>query len=305
MTVAPRSIVVAINPEASFGTRREVGVRTVDRLRGCGHRVTEIQAPDAAELAVRCAAALEAGADALVVVGGDGMVSLGAGLVAGTATPLGIVPSGTGNDAARGLGLPIGDTEGAIARLIEALALPPRCIDAGLVSDETAPGAAPRWFVGAVSAGFDAVVNERANRMRWPRGRRRYTLAILRELMTLRARRYDLEIDGRPETVEALLVSVANNRFIGGGMMIAPAASLDDGSLDLFIVSALSRLAFLRLFPKVFRGAHAGLAVVRLSAVSSVRIAGETDITAYADGERIGPLPIRVQVVPRALYVLA
>nr|WP_304609472.1 hypothetical protein [Plantibacter sp. VKM Ac-2880] len=176
----------------------------------------------------------------------------------------------------------------------------PRTIDAGTatVGDRTT------WFVGAVSAGFDALVNERANRMRRPRGRSRYTIAILRELIALRPRRYDLVVDGVAESVEAVLLAVANNTSIGGGMLIAPQADLADGRFDLFVVAPVSRSRFLRLFPKVFSGAHTELDIVRLSRVRSVSIAA-ADISAYADGERIGPLPVTVEVVAGVLRVLA
>ena len=324
MTFAPRSIAVAINPEASFGKRRDVGAKVVERLRAAGHEVVGLVAPSAQVLSVRAQEALAAGADSLVVVGGDGMVSLGLNLVAGTDIPLGVIPSGTGNDAARGLGLPVADADDAIDRLISALERTPRRVDAGRVRQSDQDGqdnqdgqdgqrgqigqigqnGTTTWFFGAVSAGFDAVVNERANGMTRPRGRHRYTLAILRELATLKSKRFELEIDGIVSEVDALLISVANNRSIGGGMMIAPEADLEDGLLDLFVVTPMSRLAFLRLFPKVFSGSHVGLPVVRLTRVASVALACGSGAIAYADGERVGPLPVHVDVVPGALLVL-
>ncbi len=324
MTFAPRSIAVAINPEASFGKRRDVGAKVVERLRAAGHEVVGLVAPSAQVLSVRAQEALAAGADSLVVVGGDGMVSLGLNLVAGTDIPLGVIPSGTGNDAARGLGLPVADADHAIDRLISALERTPRRVDAGRVRQSGQDGqdnqdgqdgqrgqigqigqnGTTTWFFGAVSAGFDAVVNERANGMTRPRGRHRYTLAILRELATLKSKRFELEIDGIVSEVDALLISVANNRSIGGGMMIAPEADLEDGLLDLFVVTPMSRLAFLRLFPKVFSGSHVGLPVVRLTRVASVALACGSGAIAYADGERVGPLPVHVDVVPGALLVL-
>ena len=327
MTFAPRSIAVAINPEASFGKRRDVGAKVVERLRAAGHEVVGLVAPTAQVLSVRVEEALAAGADSLVVVGGDGMVSLGLNLVAGTDIPLGVIPSGTGNDAARGLGLPVADADDAIDRLISALERTPRRVDAGRVRQSDQGGQSSQgaqygqdgqggqggqigqngtttWFFGAVSAGFDAVVNERANGMTRPRGRHRYTLAILRELATLKSKRFELEIDGIVSEVDALLISVANNRSIGGGMMIAPEADLEDGLLDLFVVTPMSRLAFLRLFPKVFSGSHVGLPVVRLTRVASVALACGSGAIAYADGERVGPLPVHVDVVPGALLVL-
>lgn len=304
----PSALAVAINPESCFGTKREVGPQVVRRLRDAGYDVGELVARDAAALRIDVQRAISGGAEAVIVVGGDGMVSLGANIVAGTDIPLGLVPSGTGNDAARGLGIPIDDTTAAVDRLLAALERAPRSVDAGRIAagDVVAAfdSAPPVWFVGALSAGFDAVVNERANGMSWPRGPRRYTIAILRELLTLRPKRYHLVVDGVSSTIDALLLSVANNGSIGGGMNIVPGADLADGELDLFVVTPMSRLAFLRLFPKVFTGAHVGLPVVRIARVSSVEVACESAVVAYADGERVGALPLRIDVVPGVLRVL-
>lgn len=300
MTASPRTVVVAVNPMASFGRRREVGPLVVERLRTAGHTVIDIDAANIELLRRETATALLERADALVVVGGDGMASLGINIVAKTEIPLGIVPSGTGNDLADGLGIPLGDADAAIDALLAALGREPRTIDAGLVRH----GELSTWFGGVLSAGFDATVNERANLMTRPRGRSRYILALLRELVTLRARQYRIVADGVVLERKAMLVSVANNRSLGGGMRIVPHADLADGALDLFVVSAMSRLRFLRLFPKVFAGEHAGLDEVTFRRVETARIEAE-GVVAYADGERIGPLPVEVSIVPGALRILA
>jgi diacylglycerol kinase (ATP) len=300
MTTAALRIVVAINPEASFGTRRDVGPRVVDALVAAGHDAVGISQPNGELLRREATLAVESGADALVMVGGDGMVSIGVNIVADTTTPLGIIPSGTGNDAARGLGVPLENTDAAIAALLAALERGPRIVDAGRVVQ----GGLTTWFVGVLSAGFDAVVNERANHMSHPRGKSRYTLAMLRELATFKPIEYVVTADGETTTTRAMLISVANNSSIGGGMRIAPDAVLDDGLLDLFIVSPMSKLGFIHVFPKVFSGTHTTLPQVHLSRVRSVRLESPGAV-AYADGERIGALPVDVEVVPGALRVLA
>ncbi|WP_233188977.1 diacylglycerol kinase family protein [Subtercola sp. Z020] len=298
---AARRLVVAINPTASFGRTSSVGAQVVERLRSDGYEVNELRAPDFEALKVAARAALAEHPDALIVVGGDGMVSLGVNLVGGTSTPLGIVPTGTGNDSALGLGIPF-ELPAALDALAAALARGPRTIDLGHLTH----AGGELWFASALSAGFDARVNERANRMRRPRGASRYTIALLVELLRLRSRRYDLVVDGVPRSVSSVLLAVANNSSIGGGMLIAPDARLDDGALDLFIVAPVSRLRFLRLFPKVFKGTHAGESIVSLSRVSTVTVAEASgDIVAYADGERVGPLPVTVAVRAGALRVLA
>lgn len=306
MATRGRRLVVAINPTASFGSTRDVGPAVVQTLRASGHRVTSLTEPDFESLADAARDAVADRPDALVVVGGDGMVNLAANVLAESRVPLGIVPSGTGNDSARGLGIPHRDTEAAIRALDAALARAPRAIDLGRATWTDADSGAPhsRWFAGALSAGFDALVNERANAMRRPRGSSRYTIALLAELLRLSPRSYRIRLDGSEVETEAVLVAAANNVSIGGGMRITPDALVDDGLLDLFVVARVSRARFLRLFPKVFAGAHTGLSVVRIERGRRIRIEAE-GIVAYADGERFGPLPVDVEVVPGALRVLA
>ena len=297
----PKRIVVAINPQASFGRSRAVGPAVVHTLRAAGHDVTSLTEPDFEQLLAAAAHELTTKPDALVVVGGDGMVNLGVNLVATTGTPLGIVPSGTGNDMSRGLSIPVGNTEAAIEALLEALTRPPRVIDAGLV---THPDGSTSWYACVLSAGFDAIVNERANLMRWPRGRQRYNLALLRELAMLKPIRYRLELDGIASETDAVLVAVGNNTSLGGGMLVTPDASLDDGLLDVLVVQPLSRTAFLRIFPRVFKGTHVTDPRVTISRARRIRI-DAAEIVAYADGERVAALPIEVEVRPGALRVLA
>ncbi|WP_307806966.1 diacylglycerol kinase family protein [Naasia sp. SYSU D00057] len=298
-----RRLVVAINPSASFGRGRDAGALVVGSLRAAGHEVTGLLRPSLAELdtAVRQELAGRR-PDALVVVGGDGMVHFGARHVAGTDRALGIVPSGTGNDLARGLGLPLGDPDAAVRVLLEALRAPARRVDA---IRATPAGGDPVWVVGAISAGFDALVTERANRMRRPRGASRYTIALVRELAALRPMRYRIELDGVARDESGVLLAVANNGWIGGGMHIAPDARVDDGELDVLLVTPVGRLRFLALFPRVFSGRHTTLPMVRLERARRGLLESDVPIAAYGDGERLGPLPIEFEVVHGALRVLA
>lgn len=299
MSPTPRRILVAINPDASFGRNQNVGQVVVAALSSAGCDVTALQESSVDLLRLSLRRALAERPDALVVVGGDGMVSLAVNELADTRIPLGIVPSGTGNDTARGLGIPLGDPAAAIRTLLAALDAPRRVIDVGVVRH----GGSETRFAGIVSAGFDALVNERANAWRRPRGKSRYTLALLRELISLAPRRYELSVDGTSFSVDAVLLSVANNGSLGGGMRIVPHARVDDGVLDLFTVAPLGRLRLLRFFPKVFSGTHTTLDLVAFRTLRTVRI-DAPGIVAYADGERIGPLPIDIEILPAALHVL-
>lgn len=301
MTSTPLRIVVAVNPSASFGRRRDVGTSVAAAVTAAGHTPVVLLEESFDDLVAAARAELASSPDALVVVGGDGMVNLGANLVAGTDVPLGLVPSGTGNDMARALGIPHDDHEAATRLLVAQLERPPLVIDAGRVSHGDGEST---WFACMVSAGFDAVVNERANRMRWPKGRSRYNLALYLELIRLRHLSYRLELDGVSHEVEGTLVSVGNGQSLGGGMKVTPDAVLDDGLLDVLVVDRLTRLQFLRIFPKVFAGTHLGDPRVHVHRVRRVTIHSD-DVVAYADGERVGPLPVTVEVVPGALRVLA
>jgi diacylglycerol kinase (ATP) len=305
MTTPPRRLVVAANPTAASGRWSQAGQHVVRRLRAAGHEIEHLHAVDWASLRAMAASAVAEAPrgrpDALVVVGGDGMVHLGVNVVADTGVGLGVVPTGSGNDTARALGIPRGDPDAAVAVLLAALDHGPRVADAGLA---TAADGSRTWFLGALSAGFDALVNERANRLRWPPGRARYVRALLVELLRLRRIRYRLEIDGVRADSEAALVCVANGPSIGGGMRVAPDALLDDGLFDVLVVQPLPRITFLRLFPSVYRGEHLRDPRVRVVRARRVHIDAEA-VVGYADGERVASLPPDLELVGGAVALLA
>ncbi|MGC5166248.1 diacylglycerol/lipid kinase family protein [Luteimicrobium sp. DT211] len=314
--MSPRVLGVVVNPTADRGHADRAGVRALARLRERGHEVRVLSGATFDDALARSRAAVADGLDALVVVGGDGMVHLGANACAGGGTPLGIVAAGSGNDYAGALGLPVRDVDAAVRVLLDALDAGPRVVDAAQV---TADGTGePRWFCGVLSAGLDAAVNARANAMRRPRGRSRYALAALRELARFRPFGYRITIESRADdgaTVTSVwespgtLVAVANGPAIGGGIRIAPDARVDDGELDLVLAGPLSRQGALRVFPLTYTGRHVGHPVVDVRRVVRVRLepttAGVAPPPAFADGEPVGPLPREVRVVPGALHVLA
>lgn len=297
----PKRIVVAVNPNASFGKTRAVGPAAVQTLRAMGHDVTMMIEPDFEQLLVTARKQVKSKPDAFVVIGGDGMVNLGVNMVAGTNVPLGIIPSGTGNDMARVLGIPHDNVEKAIEAFAEALNHPPRTIDAAYATSDDGEG---RWFGCMMSAGFDALANERANNMHHPKGKSRYTIAMVMELINLKRIDYTLTMDGVRSETGATLVCVGNGESLGGGMKVTPTAKVDDGLLDVLVVEPLSRTAFMRIFPKVFQGDHVKDPRVHIHQVKHVRIEA-AGVVGYADGDRFAPLPIDIEVRPGALKVLA
>lgn len=293
-----RHLVVAINPQASFGKNQGAGRAVIDHLVAAGHNVVAIQEGSYEDLRTKTQAALRKDS-VLVVVGGDGMAHLGVDLATQAGIPLGIIPAGTGNDLARHLGIPLGSISAATAHFLAAKKA--RKID---VAVSQGPDGEETPYVCVLSAGFDAIVNERANAIKLPKGRHRYTVALLIELWKLKPLSYEVTIDGKDFSGNYLLVAVANSQSFGGGMKVTPEASLVDGLVDVLLLKPLGRLEFLRIYPRVFKGTHVTDRRVIIARGSSVRVDAR-GVIAYADGERMGPLPVEVRVAPLALQVFA
>ena len=292
-----KRIGLIINPSSDKGRGAALGLELASRLKTQGHEVVDLSDETASGARDRALAGIAAGLDVLAVTGGDGTVNLGVNLCAGTETVLAIVAAGTGNDIARALQLPLRDALGA-ARVISGGTV--RTIDAGRHTD--AHGV-EHWFAGVLGAGFDSVVNERANSWGWPKGPMRYNLAIARELPVFKPIPYVIEVDGVRHSTQAMLVAVGNGPSYGGGMRVCPDASFDDGLFDILIVHQISTFEFLKVFPKVFSGKHVGHPAVEILRGRRVRLEA-SGIVSYADGERFAPLPMSVQIVPAALNVI-
>lgn len=251
---------------------------------------------------------------ALVVLGGDGMVHIGANVLAGTEVPapvpLGIVPVGSGNDFVRSLGTRQSrrqrrDMAAAAAKLANSLRTGSlREVDAMQVSGAWGS----RIVMGIVSVGVDAIVNQRANALRFPPGQAKYVVGLAREFRSLKPRTYRIEATDAAGSVTqwsttAWLASVANGQYLGGGMRIIPDALLDDGLLDLGVIRPLSFREFATLFPRIFSGRHASHDAMTTQRVTLVTL--ETpNMTAFGDGEALGPAPVSVTVIPRAISLL-
>jgi diacylglycerol kinase (ATP) len=293
-------VAVLLNPTAGRGRHGQTVRKALDVLRSSGATIEVLDAstPDEAEKA--CRDAVAAGAGGLVAVGGDGTVHLALQAVARTGVPFGIIPAGTGNDFAAEVGLPT-DLNAAAQNIADALGTGRiRTVD---LARTVGPDGYERWYGAVLGAGFDAIVNERANAMRWPRGPRRYDIATYAELLRMRPRRYTLTLDGDTQQIDAVLVAVGNTASYGGGMRICPDASVSDGLLDVVVAGAISRTTLVRLKPHVYKGTHVDHPKVTTFRARTVGVAAE-GITAYVDGERACPLPVTITAEAGALHLL-
>ena len=227
-----------------------------------------------------------------VVMSGDGLVGAVGGAMAGSPTPLGIVPGGRGNDLARVLGIP-DDPQGAVELLA---ARHTRQIDVGEANGKR--------FLGIVSVGFDSEANRLANETGFLRGNTVYAYAALRTLIGWKPARFTVRVDDERIRFTGYSVSVANSKAFGGGMFIAPDAELDDGQFDVVTVGDVGKLRFVGNLPKVFKGTHVDEDEVRVFRARHLELSASRPLPVYADGEHLTDLPTSLRVLPRALNVI-
>jgi YegS/Rv2252/BmrU family lipid kinase len=289
---SPRTISLIVNPFAGGGRAgRLLGAvadaLTAERLPHHIERTTSLE--HARELALAAAAAGEVA----VAFGGDGLIGAVAEALQHSDGVVGVLPGGRGNDLARVLGIPL---EPAAACEVLATGVV-RSIDLGEV--------AGRAFVGIASCGFDSDANRIANETRLVRGNLVYSYAALRALVRWRPATFTVSLDGSdPRTIVGYTIAAANSRAYGGGMLLAPGASLDDGLLDVVTVGHLSKGRFLRLLPGVFKGEHIHEPTVDVARAKELTIDADRPFTVYADGDPIAELPVTVRVLPAAARVL-
>lgn len=289
------------NPTAGGGRARRAAGHASDALAAAGIAARMVQPTSAEGTVAASAEAVRSGASVVLACGGDGTVHEVVQSVVATDVALGIVPSGSGDDIAMALGFPVHDDAAAAAHIVKAISAgTSRSVDVGHV---VSGDGASRFFLGVLSTGFDSAVNERANTM-GGYGGQRYNVAMVRELASFVPVQYELSLDDEVICGSAMMVAVGNGPSYGGGLQICPTASVDDGQLDVTWVSAVSRRTLLRVFPTVFTGRHVSHPAVRTFRGRVLSISAP-DQVAYADGERVGPLPVRVNTRPLALRVLS
>jgi diacylglycerol kinase (ATP) len=288
-----RRIALVVNPTSGKGLGARVAPIVRGRLEAAGLTVDEYRTTCAEDVGRISADVIASGADAVALIGGDGTIHLGAQVLAKSGMPFGVIPAGTGNDFARGIGVPLNDP-GKAADLI--VAGNTRTVDLAVAKDE--------YITTVVAGGFDSLVNKRANAMSWPKGNSRYTVATLAELRTFKPLEYVVTVDDEVIETKAMLVAVGTGPTYGGGLQICAGAEIDDGLLDITIIPPISRLTLLQMFPKLAKGTHVSDPRLRMLRGRTVRLESP-GITAYADGEPLGPLPVDITIAPGALTVFA
>ena len=293
MTAGPdRTVAVIVNPSAGGGRAGAVlaAVDEVLRRRGVEYAVERTRSLEhARELATTAAAAGHVAA----ALGGDGLIGAVAASLRHTDGVLGVLPGGRGNDFARVLGIPP-DPESAVEVLLTGEIKP---LDLGEAGGAT--------FVGIASCGFDSEANRIANQARVVRGNLVYAYGALRALAGWKPATFTVTLDGAPPlTLRGYTVAAANSKAYGGGMFLAPAASLEDGLLDVVMVGHVPKRRFLRLLPTVFKGEHIRQPSVGLERGREVRIEADRPFTMYADGDPIAELPVTVRALPGAVRVI-
>lgn len=224
----------------------------------------------------------------VIAVGGDGLMHIILQIVVPSQIPFALIPAGTGNDFVRTLGWDLAAVDVQLKRIITTK---PTAIDLGLVDGE--------WFGAILSTGFDSIVNEKANTMAWPKGPMKYNAAIAIELPRFKPRHYEITLDDRTISTEAMLIAVANGRSYGGGMLVCPNAKINDGLFDVMVLHPVTKIEFMKVFPRVFAGTHVSHPAVEI--VRSKNVSIESKAVAYADGERIGQLPISAECISNAV----
>jgi YegS/Rv2252/BmrU family lipid kinase len=288
-----RRYVLLVNPHSAGGRTIKLLPEIERELEGQGLACRTVQTRSLEHGVDEAKRAAEAG-EVPVVMSGDGMVGQIGGALAGTDSPMGILPGGRGNDLARVLGIP-SDPAGAVGMLADGNV---RRIDVGEVND--------RRFLCIASCGVDSDANRIANETRVVRGNLVYAYATMRALAAWRPATFSVTLDGQqPLEFTGYSVAVGNSRAFGGGIFMAPHAELDDGLLDVITVSQVGKLRYLRGVPKAFKGAHIHNEEVTEMRAARVEIRADRDFAVYGDGEHLTDLPATLRTIEGALGVIA
>ena len=287
------NIALVVNSTSGGGKGRRFGEKLVRTLSQSGLHFTLIREKSLKESLTTFERIHEKDPFTTIVsVGGDGLAHALFPTAIKHRIPILVAPAGTGNDFARSIGTFGLDAEKLVSLMISRT---PVNVDMGLVQHK----GVDIWFGQVLSTGFDSLVNERANDYKFIKGKLKYVIATARELPFFVPRTYKISIDGKSRETGSMLVAIANGKSYGGGMQVCPDADFQDGLFDVLLLKPIPVREFIRVFPRVFSGKHISHPAVEIQRCSSITL--ESNAIAYADGERIGPLPITATVVPAAM----
>lgn len=290
-------VALIVNPTSGGGRGWRVLGAALPLLRRTGAQLEVVVCTNGDEPASLAHQAVEAGNRLVVAVGGDGQAAAVAEGLIGSDAKLAVLPAGSANDYARSLRIPAADVPAAVAAIAAGRT---ERLDVIRVAEQDGT----RHFLNVVGTGFDAVVAARAERIPILRGAGRYVVALVAELPRFSAATISLTVDGERHQMRAMMVALANGSTYGGGMRIAPSASLTSGELEICVVGEVSKLEFLRTFPRVFRGTHVDHPQVTMLRGREVLIDADRPLQLLGDGEMFGRLPATVTVRPSALEVV-
>ena len=287
------NIALVVNSTSGGGKGRRFGEKLVRTLSQSGLHFTLIREKSLKESLTTFERIHEKDPFTTIVsVGGDGLAHALFPTAIKYRIPILVAPAGTGNDFARSIGTFGLDAEKLVSLMISRT---PVNVDMGLVQHK----GVDIWFGQVLSTGFDSLVNERANDYKFIKGKLKYVIATARELPFFVPRTYKISIDGKSRETGSMLVAIANGKSYGGGLQVCPDADFQDGLFDVLLLKPIPVREFIRVFPRVFSGKHISHPAVEIQRCSSITL--ESNAIAYADGERIGPLPITATVVPAAM----
>ena len=231
----------------------------------------------------------------MIACGGDGTVHEVLNGIVGTGVILGIIPMGTGGDVALNLGIGR-DISAAINNISRG----------GLREIDVVRVNGGRYYLGVGGVGFDSEVNRWVNeRQRFIRSRAAYIIGALIMVPKFKCKRIRIGLDEGSFDLDVLLVAFGNARSYGGGMQITPNAEMDDGFLDVCLISKINKLKLLYAFPRVFKGTHTELSEVTSYRSRYLSVESDAPLDLYGDGEFICKTPFSLEVLPRALTVVA
>lgn len=234
---------------------------------------------------------LKNGFSNFIGVGGDGTIHYMANILAGTDKNLGVIPTGSGNDIAANLSLP-SDVKSCCSIIKKGTT---KRLDLGLINDKY-------YYLCIAGSGFDSQVNDLANNTRLPiKGPAKYSYSVYKTLITFKSKKFFMDYNNNHREIFGMMIAASIMPSYGGGMKITPNADPEDGLFDICIIKRMSKLHFIKVFPKVYEGKHTEDNNVEIFRTNHLKLDSEYQFSVFADGEYICKLPASFRVVPKRL----